>query len=132
MALAGPYRTVAAHIGSSRDRVPVVLLADLTVEEILGAMKRGDALKISRHLDNMVDITLHDKANSYSKTQAEVMLRDFFTNLDIRGFTVVHRVNSASGEYCVGILSTSVRDYKTTILFRTRGDKKLVQELRFE
>jgi hypothetical protein len=106
--------------------------ADVTVEEILGAIKRGDAPRISRYLDNMVDITLQDKTNSYSKTQAEVILRDFFANIDVRGFTVIHRVNSTSGEYCVGMLNTSVRDYKTTILFRMRGDKKLVQELRFE
>ena len=37
---------------------------DVTVDEILGAIKRGDALKVSRHFDNLVEITLNDKSNS--------------------------------------------------------------------
>ena len=105
---------------------------DVTVEEILGAIKKGDAMKISRHFDNLVEITLNDKSSSYSRTQAEVVLKDFFSNHDVRSFTVIHRVNSNNGEYCVGTLSTSGGEYRTTILFKTKGDKKLVQKLRFE
>jgi hypothetical protein len=105
---------------------------DVTVDEILGAMKKGDALKISRHFDNLVEITLNDRSNSYSRNQAEVVLRDFFSNHSVRSFTIIHRVNSNNGEYCVGTLNTTTGEYRTTILFKTKGDKKLVQELRFE
>jgi len=105
---------------------------DITVDEILGAIKKGDAIRISRHFDNLVEITLNDKSRSYSRTQAEVVLKDFFSNHNVRSFTIIHRVNSNNGEYCVGTLNTSGGEYRTTILFRTKGDKKLVQELRFE
>ncbi len=105
---------------------------DVTVDEILGAIKKGDALKISRHFDNLVEITLNDRSNSYSRNQAEVVLRDFFSNHSVRSFTIIHRVNSNNGEYCVGNLNTANGEYRTTILFKTKGDKKLVQELRFE
>ncbi|HSF45615.1 MAG TPA: DUF4783 domain-containing protein [Chitinophagaceae bacterium] len=105
---------------------------DVTVDEILGAIKKGDAMKISRHFDNLVEITLNDRSSSYSRTQAEVVLKDFFSNHNVRSFTVIHRVNSNNGEYCVGTLNTSGGEYRTTILFKTKGDKKLVQELRFE
>lgn len=105
---------------------------DVTVEEILGAFKKGDALKISRHFDNLVEITLNDKSNSYSRNQAEVVLKDFFSNHNVKSFTIIHRVNSNNGEYCVGTLNTSSGEYRTTILFKSKGDRKLVQELRFE
>jgi Domain of unknown function (DUF4783) len=105
---------------------------DVTVDEILGAIKRGDALKVSRHFDNLVEITLNDRSNSYSRTQAEVVLKDFFSNNSVRSFTITHRVNSNNGEYCVGTLSTASGEYRTTILFKSKGDRKLVQELRFE
>jgi Domain of unknown function (DUF4783) len=105
---------------------------DVTVDEILGAIKKGDAIRISRHFDDLVEITLNDRSNSYSRTQAEIVLKDFFSNHNVRNFTVIHRVNSNNGEYCVGTLNTSGGEYRTTILFRTKGDKKLVQELRFE
>ncbi len=105
---------------------------EVTVEEILGAFRKGDAMKISRHFDNLVEITLRDKSNSYSRTQAEVVLKDFFTTNTVRSFTIIHRVNSNNGEYCVGTLNTQLGEYRTTILFKNRGDRKLVQELRFE
>jgi hypothetical protein len=105
---------------------------EVTVEEILGAFKKGDALKISRHFDNLVEITLYDKSNSYSRTQAEVVLKDFFSTNNVRSFTIIHRVNSNNGEYCVGTLNTQLGEYRTTILFKNKGDRKLVQELRFE
>jgi hypothetical protein len=105
---------------------------EATVEEILGAFRSGDAMKISRHFDNLVEITLRDKTNSYSRTQAEVVLKDFFTNNNVRSFTILHRVNSNNGEYCVGKLNTQSGEFRTTILFKNKGDRKLVQELRFE
>jgi hypothetical protein len=105
---------------------------EVTVEEILGAFKKGDAFKISRHFDTLVEITLRDKSNSYSRTQAEVVVKDFFTTNNVRSFTIIHRVNSNNGEYCVGTLNTRLGEYRTTILFRNKGDRKLVQELRFE
>jgi hypothetical protein len=105
---------------------------EVTVEEILGAFRKGDALKISRHFDSFVEITLHDKSNAYSRTQAEVVLKDFFTTNSVRSFTIIHRVNSNNGEYCVGTLNTQLGEYRTTILFKNKGDRKLIQELRFE
>jgi hypothetical protein len=105
---------------------------DVTVDEILGAIKKGDALKVSRYFDSLVEITLNDKSNSYSRTQAEVVLKDFFSNNNVRSFTIIHRVNSNNGEYCVGTLTTASGEYRTTILFKNKGDRKLVQELRFE
>jgi hypothetical protein len=105
---------------------------EVTVEEILGAFRKGDALKISRHFDSFVEITLHDKSNAYSRTQAEVLLKDFFTTNSVRSFTIIHRVNSNNGEYCVGTLNTQLGEYRTTILFKNKGDRKLIQELRFE
>jgi hypothetical protein len=105
---------------------------EATVEEILGAFRNGDALKISRPFDSFVEITVHDKSHSYSRTQAEVVLKDFFTTNNVRNFTIIHRVNSNNGEYCVGTLNTRLGEYRTTILFKNKGDRKLIQELRFE
>ena len=105
---------------------------DLTVDEILGAIKKGDAEKISHHFDNLVEITVQEKTNSYSKSQAEMVLRDFFVNNNVRNFKMVHRGNSNDAEYLVGVLSTSRGDYRTTLLIKYRSGKKLVQELRFE
>ncbi|MFN9492032.1 MAG: DUF4783 domain-containing protein [Chitinophagaceae bacterium] len=110
----------------------VVSSFDFTVDEIFGAIRRGDAVKISRHFDNLVEITVAEKSCSYSKTQAELVLRDFFTTHSVRNFTMHHKTNSNNADYYVGKLSTSKGEFRTTVLVKTRGEKRVVQELRFE
>jgi Domain of unknown function (DUF4783) len=110
----------------------MLMAFDVTIDEILGAIKKGDAVKISLHFDNLVEITVHEKSNSYSKSQAEMVLRDFFVNNNVQSFKMVHRGYSNDSEYCVGILSTNHGEYRTTLLIKVRAGRKLVQELRFE
>jgi hypothetical protein len=105
---------------------------DLTVDEIFGAIRKGDAMKISRHFDNLVEIKVSEKSYSYSRTQAELVLRDFFSTHAVRNFTMLHKANSNNADYYVGKLTTARGEFRTTVLVRTRGEKRLVQELRFE
>lgn len=105
---------------------------DLTVDQILGGIRKGDAIIISRHFDNLVEITVSEKSNSYSRTQAEIILRDFFSTHTVRNFTMVHRSSSNASELYVGMLTTSRGEFRTSVLVKYKGDKKLVQELRFE
>jgi Domain of unknown function (DUF4783) len=110
----------------------MLMAFDVTVDEILGAIKKGDAEKISQHFDNLVEITVQEKTFSYSKSQAEMVLRDFFGNNNVRSFKMIHRGYSNDSEYCVGLLSTSHGEYRTTLLVKFRAGRKLVQEIRFE
>jgi hypothetical protein len=109
-----------------------LLSFDYAIDEVVSAIKVGDAQKMSKYFDSMVDITLKDRSHSYSRSQAEMILRDFFTNSGVKNFKVVHRGNSNDSEYCVGSLATKNGEYRTTIFMRIRGDRKFLQEVRFE
>lgn len=98
----------------------------------MGAIRQGDAVKMSRHFDSLVEITVAEKSYSYSRTQAEVVLRDFFNTHSVRNFTMLHKANSNNAEYFVGKLTTARGEFRTTVLVKSRGDKRVVQELRFE
>jgi hypothetical protein len=79
-------------------------------------MRVGNAGELSRYLDSRVDISLPDKSDTYSKIQAEMIIRDFFTNNGVRDFLVKKRVyNGGGSEFCVGVLETRNGDYKTTL-----------------
>jgi hypothetical protein len=103
-----------------------------SIDEVVSAIKVGDANRISRYFDNMVEISLNEKRHSYSKSQAEMIIRDFFSNKGIKSFKIVHRGSSNDSEYCVGSLTTESGEYRTTIFMKVRGDKKVIQELTFE
>lgn len=106
---------------------PVYSLDDITY-----AIRLGNAGELSRYLDNRVDISLPEKSDNYSKIQAEMIIRDFFTTNGVRNFVVRKLGFSGGSEYCVGILQTRNGDYRTTLFIRQKGDRQLLQELRFQ
>ncbi|HLX65429.1 MAG TPA: DUF4783 domain-containing protein [Puia sp.] len=106
---------------------PVYSLDDITY-----AIRVGNAGELSRYLDSRVDISLPEKTDNYSKIQAEMIIRDFFSTNGVRNFVVRKTGYSGSTEYCVGVLQTRNGDYRTTIFTRQKGDRQLLQELRFQ
>ena len=104
----------------------------ISVDDVVTAIKNGSASQLSRFFDNTVDIALPDKANAYSKSQAEQVLRDFFINNSVKSFEVVHRGDNSGSQYCIGVLETKNGTFRTTIFLKQKGDRQLLQELRFE
>src|ERR1700744_2797560 len=119
-----PMLTLALLLVSFR---PVYTLDDITY-----AIRLGNAGELSRYLDSRVDISLPEKSDNYSKIQAEMIIRDFFSTNGVRNF-VVRKVGPAGGaECCVGVLQTRNGDYRTTLFTRQKGDRQVLQELRFQ
>ncbi len=104
----------------------------LSFTEIINAIKSGDAAEVSKYFDNTVEITFPGKSNSYSKSQAELVLRDFFSTNSIKKFEVLHKSDNAGSQYCIGNLQTSGGLFRTTIYLKQKAEKQVIQELRFE
>jgi hypothetical protein len=113
-----------------------VMLSSFTlftsIDEVVTALKNGDALQIARFFDNTVEITMPDKSNNYSKNQAEVVLKDFFSTNGVKSFEVIHKGENAGSQYCIGTLVTKNGSFRTTVFMKQKGDKQLLQEIRFE
>ncbi len=109
-----------------------ILVDEVIVDEVIKAIKNGDAAEISKYFDNTVEITLPDKSNSYSKSQAELVLRDFFNTNVVKDFEVLHKGDNAGSQFCIGTLQTKNGIFRTTIFLKQKGEKQVLQELRFE
>lgn len=104
----------------------------LSFTEVISAIESGNASQVTKFFDNTVEITLPGKSNSYSKSQAELVLHDFFLSNQVKSFQVIHKSDNAGSQYCIGNLNTSSGVFRTTIYMKQKGDKLVVQELRFE
>jgi hypothetical protein len=104
----------------------------LSFDEVVKAIKSGDSARVSRFFDNTVEISLPEKSNSYSKSQAELVLHDFFASNKVINFEILHKSDNSGSQYCIGNLQTNNGTFRTTIFMKQKGDKELVQELRFE
>ncbi|HEV9037703.1 MAG TPA: DUF4783 domain-containing protein [Puia sp.] len=104
-----------------------------TIDDITYAIRAGNVGELSRYLDSRVDISLPDKSDTYSKIQAEIIIRDFFSTNGVQNFTIKHKGNNGGGsEFCVGVLQTRNGDYRTTLFVKQKGDKQFLQEIRFQ
>jgi hypothetical protein len=110
----------------------VTLISFVQKDEIVDALKSGDVEKLSRHFDQMVDISMPGKSNSYSKGQAEMVLKDFFTMNKVRNFELQHSGSNPSSNFIIGKLTTANGNFRTTVYIRQRGDKQLIQDIEFE
>lgn len=100
--------------------------------DVLSAIRKGDAGQLSRHLDEVVRLTLDDRTHPYSKTQSEAILRNFFKSRTILDLAVVHQSDGEDGEIFVGDLRSDKGRHRVSIIMRTRGDRLVISELRLE
>lgn len=102
-----------------------------SIDEVVGAIRGGNSAELAKYFDSRVDITLPDKSDTYSKAQAETIIRDFFNSKGVVGFELKHKGENGGAQFCVGILKTKNSEYRTHLFMRQRGDRQLLQEIRF-
>ncbi len=108
------------------------LIVNAGIDEVVAAMKAGNSVMVAKYFDNVVDISMPDKSNSYSKSQAEMVIKDFFTSNPVKSFEIIHKGENAGSQFCIGTLQTKNGAFRTTIFMKKKGDIQVLQELRFE
>lgn len=102
------------------------------IDDVITALKSGNASGISRYFDSYIDITLPDKSSNYSKSQGELIIKDFFSNTGVKNFEVKHKGDNDNGEYCIGTLQTRNGNYRTTVYMRVKGSRQVIQDIRIQ
>lgn len=102
------------------------------IDEVISAVKSGNANQLARYFDQTVEISLPDRSDAYSKTQAELVMKDFFQSKAVKNFNVDYRNDQGRSLYCIGTLLTRNGSYRTTLYMKTRSDKQALQEIRIE
>ena len=102
------------------------------IDGVIGALRSGNANELSKYFDENVELTLPVESNSYSKAQAQVIVRDFFSNNGVKGFDLKHKGDAPGGHYCIGTLNTKSGQFRAHVFMKAKGNKELVKEIRFQ
>ena len=102
------------------------------IDEVIGALRAGNVSDLSKFIDESVEISLPEKSDSYSKAQAVIILKDFFSNNGVKSFDVKHKGDQGDGQFCIGTLQTRSGSYRTTVFMKMKGNKQIVREIRFQ
>lgn len=103
-----------------------------SIEEVVSAVKSGNANELSRFFDDRIDISLPGKNDNYSRSQGEMILKDFFSNNDVKDFQIKHKGENNGSEYCFGILQTRNGNFRTKLYMKQKGERQVLQEIGFQ
>lgn len=103
-----------------------------SIEEVVTAMRSGNANQLSRYFDDRIDIQLPSKSDNYSRTQAEMILKDFFSSNEVKNFQVKHKGENNGAQFCIGLLQTRNGNYRTKLYMKQKGDRQVLQEIGFQ
>jgi len=102
------------------------------LDDVINALKGGNAQELSKYIDENIEISLPDKSDNYSRTQAVMVLKDFFSNNGVTGFDVQFKGENGGGQYCIGNLKTKSGVYRTTVFMKSNEGKQVIKEIRFK
>ena len=116
--------------------VVVLTLSSFTLQSsidgVIGAIRSGNSSELSKYFDENVELTLPDKSDNYSKAQAQLIVKDFFSNNGVKGFDLKHKGDSPGGHFCIGTLQTNAGNFRTNVFMKTKAGREVVKEIRFQ
>jgi hypothetical protein len=102
------------------------------MDVVVTAIRAGNVSRLSPFFDSRVDISLPDKSDTYSRSQAEMVIGDFFNTKIVQNFKVTQQGESGGSFFCAGLLLTRSGNFRTTLFFKQKGEKHVLQEIRFQ
>lgn len=96
------------------------------------AIKTGNAKEVTKFFNTSVDMDLEGEASTYSKAQAEFVLRDFFKKHPSTDFSIVHTGSSKGGlQFAIGRYNSNSENFDVVIRVKEVAGAYLIHEINF-
>lgn len=104
------------------------------IEEISAHIKDANVKDLSTYFDVTVELTIQERENTYSKAQAEIILKNFFMKNPPKSFKVMHRGSSEKGgKYLIGLFTSETgTTFRTSVVLIEKNEQYYLQQIRFE
>ncbi|GAB4233339.1 MAG: hypothetical protein Tsb0034_06540 [Ekhidna sp.] len=107
-------------------------LQNETVRDIGIAMKAGSSKELIKFCNETVEIKIDGESSNYSKSQAEVILRNFFSRNAPTGFSYIHQGASPEGlKYTIGRYTHQKGAFRVVMFIKRIGDNYRIDTLNF-
>lgn len=94
------------------------------INNVKAAMKSGSSKELIKYCNDRLDLNINHESDTYSKVQAEFILKDFFRKYPPSDFQYIHQGASKEGlKYAIGKYSYGNGSFRTLIRFRQANDK---------
>ncbi len=102
------------------------------INSVKNALKSGSSKELSKFLNQNVDVTIGDDFQTYSKTQAEYALRDFFKENVPESFTIIHQGASKGNlHFFIGQYTSNGNAFRVFLRIKDISGRYLIHEISF-
>lgn len=98
-----------------------------------GYFKEANSKEIAGYFASVIELNILSEEGEYSKAQAELIVRDFFSKHATGTVKIIHRLSSSSN-YKFGVLSIQNKDdkFRVSISMANSGNKFLIKSIKIE
>ena len=109
-----------------------LLFAQELFNPMKDALKTGNAKEVIKFFNTSVDMNVEGNVDTYSKAQAEFVLRDFFKKHPPTDFNIVHTGSSKGGlQFAIGRYTSSSDSYNVLLRVKEVEGVNLIHEINF-
>lgn len=103
-----------------------------TVEQVKLVLEVGNANELSKFLNDKVDLNIDGKEGTYSHSQAEGVLKNYFKENPPESFQINHEGASENGLiYAIGEYKTTDTSFRVWIRLKKVNDQFKIHEMSF-
>lgn len=103
------------------------------ISAVTAAIRSGDAQTLASFFAVSVDLMVPGSEGTYSRSQAELIVKDFFKSNAPRAFAVRHQGSSGEGaNFVIGLLETTSGNFRVYFLVKSSGAGAQLTQLQFE
>lgn len=102
-------------------------------DNITAAIKTGNSGELAKYFSPSLEIILPGSEGTFSKAQAEMIMKNFFARLSPVSFVVNQKGNSAGGaQFMIGTYKSKSETLNVYILLKPVNGQLLIQQMHFE
>lgn len=104
----------------------------LNADEVIDALKSGNAADVAAHFDSFIDLTLPDKEEikNMGKNQATVAYKSFYQENGINGFNLSSQRENGATMYITGKLTGKIGTKNITLMLKNSNGKYSIISVR--
>ena len=101
-------------------------------DQIAQIVKSGNAKEFVKKFHTSVELNINGEEATYSKSQAEAVLKDYFDKNPPKSFEINHQGASKGGiPYAIGAYTSEGATFRVFIRLRKTGNQYLIFEMSF-
>lgn len=101
-------------------------------EEIIDALKSGNAAEVAQYFDNFIDFSLPEKEEmkNMGKNQASIAYKSFYEEVGVKTFQLTSQREAGSIMYITGKLHGKIKNCNLTLILKNSNNKFFITSVR--